>query len=38
MVKIYFKLRPGFTLECKNVQIKVHRLWKMFNQIGIEET
>lgn len=37
IVKICFRSKPGFTLECKEAQIKARRLRKIFNRLGTEE-
>lgn len=37
MVKICSRSKPGFTLECKEAQMKARRLRKIFNRLGTEE-
>ena len=37
LVNISHRSKPGFDWECKEAQVKAHRLRKIFNQIGTKE-
>lgn len=38
MVKVCSRSKLGFTLKCKEAQMKVQRLWKIFNQLETKKT